>query len=275
MNLRKLDQEFFLPNQSFFTQTIGYINTIYHSHTFFEIFYVHAGQAYHNINGKCEIVKMGDILFLRPGDLHAFSFCNSKDFLHTDILFDRNLFEKTSNFLENPIMQSFLLKKSPFKAQLSAEQCSYFESCIQNINSTQNEENKKSLILSFLTSLLSLIIAHNTEKQNIKYPLWLNQLISLLNVGNELKNVKETINGMLENLHYNRSYISRTFSKYTGMTMTEYLNKIRFSAAYALISSTNMSIEYIIDYVGLSSKAYFYREFEKRYHTTPKKLRKV
>ena len=54
----------------------------------------------------------------------------------------------------------------------------------------------------------------------------------------------------------------------------EYINQIRFSTAYTLLVSTDMSIPDILDYIGIEGKSYFYREFQKLYHVTPIKLRK-
>lgn len=58
-----IDTSFFLPNQQFFTQSIGYNETLLHTHTFFELFFVDSGKAIHNINGKNETVQQNDLVF--------------------------------------------------------------------------------------------------------------------------------------------------------------------------------------------------------------------
>ena len=274
MDLTKLNNEFFLPEHTFFTQTLGYIDTLYHSHTFFEVFYVISGEALHNVNGSVEKIGMGDIIFLRPGDSHAFSFYNSENFLHTDILFNTEYFNKVNDFLCSPYINHYLADKKHLKIRISSDQISYFETSIKNINSIIDQNEQNSLILSFLSSLFSLVCFHYAHKKNSNYPLWLEQLISILNINSSLRKSKSEILSLLDNFNYNPSYLSRAFSKHIGITITDYLNNLRFSTAYSLITSTDMTIEKVIDYVGLSSKAYFYQEFKKRYHITPNKLRK-
>ena len=137
------------------------------------------------------------------------------------------------------------------------------------------DSDKQALILAFLSKLFSLVISDHIDVQNKNdYPFWLTQLLSILNSSDSLKKSKQEIFALLDNFSYNPAYISRIFSRYTGMTITEYINQIRFSTAYSLLVSTDMPIPAILDYIGISSKPYFYREFLKRFHITPIQLRK-
>ena len=55
-----------LPNMLFYTQTLGYIETIYHTHDFFEIFYVLSGEILHELNGQREVLHANDIFSCGP-----------------------------------------------------------------------------------------------------------------------------------------------------------------------------------------------------------------
>lgn len=272
--IKKLDGSFFLPNTYFFTQTLGYVEAIYHSHTFFEVVYVLSGEAMHTANGVTEKITAGDILFLRPGDAHTFIYTDPGNFLRTDITFEKYLFEKVESYFPNGLLKNFLSAKSIFKTCVSNEQIRFFENEIKIINDTKNADIKDALIFSFLASLLTILIKNTEDRQNKKYPLWLNQFISFLNVSDNLKRSKKEIFATLDSFNYNYSYISRAFKKNTGITMTEYINNIKFSTAHSLLISSNHSIGQIMDFIGLTNKSYFYREFKKRFKITPIKLRK-
>lgn len=271
-----IDTSFFLPNQQFFTQSIGYTETLLHTHTFFEVFIVDSGDAIHLINGKKEKITQNELVFLRPGDIHTFKYESQNSFYHTDILFTEKLFAEINNFLSCEKLNDFLNSPMPFSIKLNTSEVRIIHDYINKINIIpDNDNDKKSLILSFLTFLFSYVISINvTDNKKKVYPFWLTQLLSILNSSDSLRKSKQEIFALLDNFTYNEAYISRVFSQYTGMTITQYINQVRFSTAYTLLVSTDMSISDILEYINIDGKPYFYREFKKRYHTTPIELRK-
>ena len=52
--------------------TMNAQDAVYHSHDFYEIFYVLEGDITHIINKKEETLTMGDMLFISPKDFHGF-----------------------------------------------------------------------------------------------------------------------------------------------------------------------------------------------------------
>lgn len=271
-----IDTSFFLPNQQFFAQSIGYTETLLHTHTFFEVFIVDSGDAIHLINGKNEKITQNELVFLRPGDIHTFKYEPQNSFYHTDILFTEKLFAEINNFLSCEKLNDFLNSPMPFSIKLNTSEVRIIHDYINKINMIpDNDNDKKSLILSFLTFLFSYVISINvTDNKKNGYPFWLTQLLSILNSSDSLRKSKQEIFALLDNFTYNEAYISRVFSQYTGMTITQYINQVRFSTAYTLLVSTDMSISDILEYINIDGKPYFYREFKKRYHTTPIELRK-
>ena len=271
-----IDTSFFLPDQQFFTQSIGYNETLLHTHTFFEVFIVNSGDAIHLINGKNEKITQNELVFLRPGDIHTFKYEPKNSFYHTDILFTEKLFAEINNFLSCEKLNDFLNSPMPFSIKLNTGEVRIIHDYINKINMIpDNDNDKKSLILSFLTFLFSYVISINvTDNKKKGYPFWLTQLLSILNSSDSLRKSKQEIFALLDNFTYNEAYISRVFSQYTGMTITQYINQVRFSTAYTLLVSTDMSISDILEYINIDGKPYFYREFKKRYHTTPIELRK-
>lgn len=69
-------------------------------------------------------------------------------------------------------------------------------------------------------------------------------------------------------------YFSRLFKQETGKTFVEYLNMIRLLKAENLLTSTNYSIAYIAESVGMSNVTYFNRVFKNHYGETPTVYRK-
>jgi len=58
-----------------------------------------------------------------------------------------------------------------------------------------------------------------------------------------------------------------------GQTPTEYIRSIRLKNSEKLLKTTNKTVQEIMYVCGFNNKAYFYREFAKKYHLTPKEYR--
>ena len=79
---------------------------------------------------------------------------------------------------------------------------------------------------------------------------------------------------LCEQFHFQEDYFNRLLRQKTGMTYTEYVQKLRLDEAERLLTSTSLSIEQIADAVGYQNKGYFYRIFTERYQMTPARFRK-
>ena len=65
----------------------------------------------------------------------------------------------------------------------------------------------------------------------------------------------------------------RKIKELTGETPTELIRSIRLEAACKLLMTTNKTVQEIMFSTGFNNKAYFYREFSKKYQMTPKEYR--
>lgn len=74
------------------------------------------------------------------------------------------------------------------------------------------------------------------------------------------------------NLH--PGYLQRIFKRHVGMTLTEMLTKVRMDKAKMILQNTDVPIEDISEYVGVSSRQYFHMLFKKSTGTTPAQFRK-
>ena len=268
-----IDDSFFFPEVQFFTQTLGYMETLYHGHSFYEVFYILSGNITHVVNGKTEKLSTGDIVFLRPGDCHMFTNDHSDDFLHTDILIKTPLFNRVMEFLNNDKKNNAFTSVYPYKTKLDSLEITMIEKSLQKITSS-SKENSIPLQQALISHLLCLAIKNDSENDFASLPLWLKQLLSLFQGGDAISKTKEEAYNLLSTLTYNKSYISRAFKKYMGKTFTEYLNDIRFTNAYTLLSFSDEPIDSIMYKIGITNRSFFYKEIKNRFNATPSNLRK-
>ncbi len=70
-----------------------------------------------------------------------------------------------------------------------------------------------------------------------------------------------------------KSYLSRIFKSYTGVSISDMINDLRLKAVSEQLLSTNKSIKEIIDDVGIVNHSYFTVMFKKKYGVTPSEYR--
>ncbi|WP_438349688.1 helix-turn-helix transcriptional regulator [Paenibacillus sp. FA6] len=78
-----------------------------------------------------------------------------------------------------------------------------------------------------------------------------------------------------EECHVHPSHLSRQFKKETGMTLTDYQNRMRVDEAKILLKKDLRSIDMVAGYVGYEDAGYFTRIFKKLEGITPSTYRKV
>lgn len=74
-------------------------------------------------------------------------------------------------------------------------------------------------------------------------------------------------------VHLNPDYLSYSFHKEFGTTLTAYISSVRMDQAKYLLKNTNTSIERIAEQVGIPNISYFYRQFKKATGKTPQLFR--
>src|SRR6266487_562510 len=83
-----------------------------------------------------------------------------------------------------------------------------------------------------------------------------------------------SLNHLADTLGVHPSYLSRTFKKALGMTLTDYINKLRIEEAKYMLDQGNESVAKIALSVGYNDPNYFSKVFTKLEHVTPQDYRK-
>ncbi|KUK57965.1 MAG: Uncharacterized protein XD81_1314, partial [Bacteroidetes bacterium 38_7] len=99
-------------------------------------------------------------------------------------------------------------------------------------------------------------------------------MVSILNViyGN-LNNEELSIEFLANETTVSKIQLYRKIKQITGKTPTELIRSIRLKHAGKLLRTTNKNVKEIMYSSGFSNKAYFYREFLKKYGKTPMEYR--
>lgn len=84
---------------------------------------------------------------------------------------------------------------------------------------------------------------------------------------------KLTVNSIAEHLDMNPTYLSKLFSKETGIKLSSYLKQQKLKATTEALIYTDETIAEIAERFGFSSQSHFTNSFQSEYGMTPKKYR--
>ncbi len=245
-----------------------------HMHNFYEIFYILEGTITHVANGKQEVLETGDIVFLRLSDMHKFIREPNSVCKHRDIVIAPAQYEKSCNYIDKDLLNRIKISVSPPKAHLHLDELNYLEQRFTDFINLPNDDykTKSSIVNILITDLLGYLIVSRHASSDKNYPAWFKELLSRFNMD---LYIKSGLNSILNGFNYNQSYACRTFKKYMGVTMSQYLCQVRLQYASILLKSTNKNITEIANDIGFSSVSFFNTQFKKQYNITPKNYRKL
>lgn len=75
-------------------------------------------------------------------------------------------------------------------------------------------------------------------------------------------------------LGLNQDYLNALFHRFSGLSFTQYILKIKLEKANELLYEKNISISKIAKLSGFNSNTYFGRQFKREYHMTPQAYRR-
>lgn len=78
---------------------------------------------------------------------------------------------------------------------------------------------------------------------------------------------------LCDKMYVSRMGLYRKIKEITQMTPSEYIRSVKINHATHLLKTTNMTVQEIMFCSGFNNKSYFYREFAKIYHMSPREMR--
>lgn len=237
------------------------------------IFFVVNGSVTLQIYENTYALNQNDIAIIGPGEIYTLT------------QYSQNLcilaFELHQQFLTQfcPEMNDTHIKKRVISEQLDQQMhmqvCIYISDIIYP--SLKKETHASLDIYVAYASLLSFIMHQcgETLKSDMNQETYVQQRIhKILEFINEKYQEKISLGILAENLGIHPQYLSTFFKKYMHMNFVDYLNMVRCSKAFMLLSDDSVSIMDVSLNCGFSSYKTFVAVFKKIYHMTPSQYRK-
>ena len=250
-----------------------------HTHDFIEFVYMLKGKSVHSLDNHEYFMKSGDLLVINYDQVHSFNgdpnalFCNiliKPEFIDNELKECKNLW----SLFDTPHYNEFknLVNINSNVIKFSPEEKSCFESTILLLNKEQHSSLSGSSFttragINFIMTMIFKKMCEFSDEEFDNFKNILNYIEK-----NYYQNISAKELSLL--CHYNPSYFSRIFKKYTGITFSEYLKKTRISNACRLIKASDNNISNIYEKVGYTNKTNFYKHFKQITNKTPLEYKK-
>lgn len=235
-----------------------------HTHTFYEYFLVTRGHAEHRVNGVCQSVSRGMLLFIRPSDIHRFEPSGGGEFETLYVTVPEAEFLRAAEYLNIPDA-AFTLAPLPLAVTLAPGDFACLEGLLARLPERRDYDPEDSLFRAALCAALSMV--SGTGDAGLRLPDW---LVALLRKMHRPENFVPGLPRLLELSNYSREHVNRAFRRYLNITPTAYINSLRLDHAFVLLGETQLSVSEIAARCGFGNMSHFYALFGARFGCTPK-----
>lgn len=246
-------------------------------HDFWEMVYIDRGEAEIVADTSGYTLSQGYAVFHKPGEYH--NIWANKKFANSVIITFSSQSE-SMNFFKNKILP-FDEESKYLLGKILGEAKNYFSEPLNIVELKKMTKQKgapfggEQLIRRYLEELLihlvrtghktpppsSLRIAAEEGQQKI-----VDSVISYLkdNIENPI-----TLDSVVENIAFSKTYLKTLFRKKTGTTIIKYLTSLRIDRAKQLLSEGSSTVSEISVLCGFSTVHYFSNTFKKETGMTP------
>ncbi|MBQ8203698.1 MAG: helix-turn-helix domain-containing protein [Clostridia bacterium] len=244
-----------------------------HYHDYYEIFVVLEGEAVHQVNGYETVIKYGDTVFIRPRDIHDYIRPDGSEFYMLNISFTAETVNELFSYLGEGFPSKALLEATyPPCVVLSSNDIEKINLQLQKV-CTYGIDNHEKIKTELRILLFKLFYRHfsNFKTESKDTPPWFNELLEKLNEGDNFVDGSEFIYSHCDKT---REHISRCFKKYTGLTVSEYINRLRLNYIANMLRNSDNNISDIIFDSGFGNISWASAQFKEKYGMTMKEFRK-
>ncbi len=242
-----------------------------HTHQYWELAYQISGESINRLNDKTIVLKAGDCIIMRPGDVHSINSVVAGS-SHRDHYISDEKMKKILSIFHESFHQRFLNDTTPIIIHLGIHAVIELEDAAI-IFKMQSEPSN--LLDDIQTSIISYILGKYERAACLTttgVPTWINQLIRLVS-SPECFSLK--IEEIAQILKYSSGHITREFQRYMHMPLKKYIITQKLEYAERLLVETNESVSNIALKCGFNSVNGFINTFTKQTGTSPNKYRKA
>lgn len=246
-----------------------------HTHDFYEMIFVLAGDAIHGLNGTATMLREGELTLLRPGDRHFIRFQTGRFLHYINIAVDAEMWQgfHTLAGIATTLDAPVILNTATMDG-VTAECATAFQHALVLF---QNTHMSNAALRTEACHLLSTVAPwlfpgghqdglHDTDLPG-DAPSWL--IAACRKLRHDSNALRTGLPAFVAEAGVTRTHLARVLKAATNQTPTEYINRLRLKHAARLLTTTALSILDVAGECGFEQPAYFYRLFSARFQTSP------
>lgn len=249
-----------------------------HRHAFFELVYIVSGTATHYLMEETAQLQAGDYFIVDTGSIHCYQ--DVRDFQIINCLFlpeyiDRALTDcpSLSSLLSNQVLRFGI----PVNTQTADRIFHDTNGVVGRIIRTMEQEyaakgtGYMELLRCYLTQVLVCAVRASEEAERIRTP----HSITTALVDHLRCHYTEplSLTELSRMLNYTPQYVSSLFHRDTGMSLQEFLQRMRIEEACRLIEQGEQQMARIAQEVGYGDVKHFARVFRRIKGVSPREFR--
>jgi hypothetical protein len=263
-NFLKSDEKFFIARAKIHSRQ----DLSMHRHDYAEIFWVENGSGTHLINDRKISLSPGQIVMMRPDDIHTFLSKNGITIMNLAFPL------QTLDYLEKRYFQggdSFFWTddKLPFETSITGSEMRMLS---KRADELWQYRNSLLYLDAFLLFIFRLLLEKKNRLVNSEIPVWLNNAIHEFSTPELFKQGAAGFAGLCGK---NMDHVNRIIRKCSDRTLTDLVAELRMNFAARQLSLTNVPIKIICSDCGINNLGHFYKTFRKSYHQTPSQYRQT
>lgn len=271
-----------LMSERFVDQNIGvsyryvYSDTEYfrpHYHDYYEVFIMLDGTCNHYVNGSTIKLSKGNLVFIRPNDIHDYVDVSGDKFSFLNITCTKETITLMFDFLSSGFPAEPLLNaKLPPTVVLNVSEFARFEAKMNNIRAIDSK-NHPAIKTQMRLLLLDIFTKYFSKFENSvdTVPYWLEDMCEQISKNGNFKKDSDFFFGLTDKT---REHVSRSIKKYLGVTVSEYINSLRINYIANMLQNSNHSITDIVFESGFNNMSWASELFKEKYGMTMKDFRK-
>lgn len=230
-----------------------------HFHYAVEVCYVIKGELEYAINGRKQIAKQDEIVFINPGEMHQYF---QDDSCELYVVIMSELYSQDYTLQFGSVHFSNLLQNKEVNKKIKL----LLDECYKKRKDNYFFENK-----IFANSLYSYIFRNYPLKEQSNNDLLLNKILEYIYTHYQ---EQITIKEISQALGYSAPSISKIFQQDIGVDFRAFINDIRAERVHIMLNDSKYnewSLSRIVTDCGFVSLATFYRSYQRRFNTTPER----
>lgn len=251
----------------------------HHYHNTYELYYLYSGDRYYFIKDKTYHVTRGNLVLVKPYDIHSTSSFSKSGYDRCLIMFKKSFITQTAEPAEGiNLFECF--ERDIHLIPLSFEEQSFVETLLSYMVNEQKNQSPgyNEFIKAAMIQLLLIASRHAETTPDVGEgdAIPTHKTVSAVAAYiNNNYNEDITLESISELFFISPCYFSRTFKRITGIAFNEYLNGVRIKEAQRLLAVTSMSIAEISEAVGYKSTTHFGRSFKSISRMSPTEYRRI